>query len=228
MAATSNTYPFDHEIQKGCIGTDAPELSPLDTLSPSLPILTKSNPEFSQYRKIYNVDITTQPKAIILINDASDITAVLKFAVKHHIPVAVRVGGHDLRGRCMIQDGLVLDLRKLSSIQIDRERGVAVIGGGCLNETVAQKLSDEGFMTTFPAVPCVGYAGWATLGGYGLLSGSLGLGADQIVSAKLVSWKGEVVEADEELLWAMRGGGCGFGVITELRIKLHPVVRVRA
>lgn len=72
----------------------------------------------------------------------------------------------------------------------------------------------------------VGYVGWATLGGYGPFSSSHGLGADQIVGAKVVDAKGELVEADEELLKGIRGGGGIFGIIVELTIKVYPLKEV--
>lgn len=72
----------------------------------------------------------------------------------------------------------------------------------------------------------MGYVGWATLGGYGPFSTSHGLGADQIVSAKVVNAKGELVEADSELLQGIRGGGGIFGVIVELTIKVYPLKEV--
>jgi FAD/FMN-containing dehydrogenase len=75
-------------------------------------------------------------------------------------------------------------------------------------------------------VASVGYVGWATLGGYGPFSSSHGLGVDQILSAKLVNAKGELVEASEELLQAIRGAGGSFGVIVELTIKVYPLKEV--
>lgn len=72
----------------------------------------------------------------------------------------------------------------------------------------------------------VGYVGWSTLGGYGAFSSLYGPGLDQIVGAKLVDAKGELIEASEELLKGIRGAGPTFGVITELTIKVFPLKEV--
>lgn len=72
----------------------------------------------------------------------------------------------------------------------------------------------------------VGYVGWATLGGYGPFSGMYGLGADQIAGARLVDARGELVDANEELLKGIRGGGGIFGVIVELTVKVYPLKEV--
>jgi FAD/FMN-containing dehydrogenase len=73
----------------------------------------------------------------------------------------------------------------------------------------------------------VGYTGWATLGGYGPFSSLYGLGTDQIVGAKLVDAQGEIVDAKDDLLKGIRGGGGIFGVIVELTIKVYPLKEVR-
>ena len=72
----------------------------------------------------------------------------------------------------------------------------------------------------------MGYVGWATLGGYGPFSGMYGLGADQIEGARLVDARGELIDADEELLKGIRGGGGIFGVIVELTVKVYPLKEV--
>lgn len=60
----------------------------------------------------------------------------------------------------------------------------------------------------------------------GPFSNNYGLGADQIVAAKIVNAKGELVDADAELLKGIRGGGGIFGVIVELTIKVYPLKEV--
>lgn len=68
----------------------------------------------------------------------------------------------------------------------------------------------------------MGYVGWSTLGGYGPFSACHGLGVDQIIGAKVVNAKGEVVDADDEMLMAIRGAGGTLGIIVELTIKVYP------
>jgi FAD/FMN-containing dehydrogenase len=75
-------------------------------------------------------------------------------------------------------------------------------------------------------IASVGYVGWATLGGYGPFSALYGLGADQIVGAKIVNATGELVVANDQMLRGIRGGGGIFGVIVELTIKVYPLKEV--
>jgi FAD/FMN-containing dehydrogenase len=84
-------------------------------------------------------------------------------------------------------------------------------------------------------------------GGYGPFSGRFGLAADNLLAAEVVLADGRVVRAvqdgagpdgagrngagrdgDPELLWALRGGGGNFGVVTSAEVALHPVTEVLA
>lgn len=78
----------------------------------------------------------------------------------------------------------------------------------------------------FPPIPTVGYTGWATLGGYGPFAANFGLGVDQIVGARVVNGNGELIDADQDMLKGIRGGGGNLGVVVQLTIKVYPLQKV--
>jgi FAD/FMN-containing dehydrogenase len=76
----------------------------------------------------------------------------------------------------------------------------------------------------------VGMTGLTLGGGYGPLNGRFGLASDNMLGAEVVLADGRIVIADAihepELFWALRGGGGNFGVVTSMRVRLHPVDRL--
>jgi FAD/FMN-containing dehydrogenase len=204
---------------------------------PTIPCLTPPSPTFDEVRAIYaHPEIT--PLAIIRPTSIDDVTAAVSFLSSNEVPFTVRSGGHDMHGRSMRNDAVALDMRLLNSVCIhsipdheeEQEKRVstATVGGGILTGDLISALQAEGLATPVPSLPAVGYVGWALYGGYGAYSARFGLGADQIVGAKLVNASGEVIEADRELLKGIRGAGGAFGVVVELTARIYRVDRVYA
>ena len=111
---------------------------------------------------------------------------------------------------------------------LSSDRSSVKIGGGTITLNLARFLEPHNLVAAPGNYHSVGYAGWATCGGYGALGGSLGMGCDQILAAEIVTPSGDIVQADEETLWGLRGGGCNFGVVTELSIQVHRLERILA
>ncbi|KAI4599010.1 hypothetical protein KJ359_002427 [Pestalotiopsis sp. 9143b] len=123
-----------------------------------------------------------------------------------------------------MQDGLMLDVRGLDSISLSSDRQSATIGGGVSGGNLIDFLDQHGLVTPTGYCNTVGYVGWATGGGYGVLAGPYGLGVDQILGATLVDATGNLVDTDSDphLLWALRGAGTGnFGVIVSMRVRVY-------
>ena len=116
----------------------------------------------------------------------------------------------------------------MDSISLSPNKASVKIGGGAITYNLTRFLEPHNLVAVQGNYHSVGYTGWATLGGFGPLNGSFGLGCDQILAAEIVTPAGEIVQADEETLWGLRGGGCNFGVVTELTIQVHKLEKVLA
>jgi FAD/FMN-containing dehydrogenase len=201
-------------------------LRELSLLLPDTRLITPTSKEYESLRDTYIANNPSIPLAITRPRSAAEVAQIVTHAGNLNVPIVVRSGGHDLFGRSMVEGALTVDMRDISHVEITADRQSAKIGGGILAGTLINELEKHGLVTTFGAVPSVGWIGWATLGGYGLLSSKFGLGVDQILAAKIVNAHGYIVVANPEELRGIRGAGGNFGIIVELQIKTYALDKV--
>jgi FAD/FMN-containing dehydrogenase len=194
---------------------------------PKIPHVIPSSPGYAALRATFMVDNPAVPVAIAQPQTPEDVSSIVGFCVSHNIPFVVRSGGNNLFGKSQVHGALTIDMREIKYCHVDDSRKSARIGGGILAGTLVESLSAAGVVTASGTVHFVGYVGWSTYGGYGPFSGRFGFGFEQILAAKVVTWKGEIIEADQELLRGIRGAGGSFGIIVELTIKVYPLTKVR-
>jgi FAD/FMN-containing dehydrogenase len=205
---------------------DQDPINRLRTLYPELPVWTASDEGFEALAEGYLHSQRSKPLAIVRPRDEDEVAAVVRHATSSSLPLAVRSGGHDHQGRSLAAGALVLDVRDFREVKIVDDYQAAWIGGGISNLELAETLDKTGHATAIGACGTVGYAGWAMHGGYGPFSGVFGLGVDQILGARLVNCNGEIIDADEELLYGIRGAGSAFGAVVSLKIKIYKLEKV--
>jgi len=183
--------------------------------------------EYADACRLFNSMIERRPRLVAHCAAPDDVIASIAFARDHGLEIAVRAGGHSVTGRSLCDDGLVLDLRGMRDVEVNPDRRVARVGGGATWADVDRATQVHGLATTGGRVSTTGAAGLTLGGGSGWLERKYGLACDNLVAAELVTAEGELVRASEEenpeLLWALRGGGGAFGVVTALELRLHPV-----
>ena len=189
--------------------------------------LGPEHPDYETARAVHNRAQAARPAVIARCRDASDVAVALRFARDEGLEVAVRAGGHSVAGFSAVAGGLVIDLRDLRHVEVDAGRRVARVGGGATAGDLDRATQAVGLATPSATVSSVGVAGFTLGGGLGYLNRAHGLAADNLIGADVVLPDGQHIRAGEEgdtdLLWALRGGGGNFGVVTELRLRLHPV-----
>jgi FAD/FMN-containing dehydrogenase len=172
-----------------------------------------------------------EPAAVIHCCTRADVQAAMRAARERDLPISVRGGGHDWAGRALC-NGIVIDLSAMCDVAIARDRRSAMIGGGACASDVTAVGDPLGLVAAAGSAGAVGMTGLALGGGYGPLIGRCGLALDNIMEAEVVLADGSFVTANaennQELLWALRGGGGNFGVVTAARHRLHELPSVHA
>jgi FAD/FMN-containing dehydrogenase len=187
----------------------------------------QGDPEYADACTLFNAMVERRPRFVARCAAPDDVIAALAFAAERGLQVAVRGGGHSVTGRSLCDDGLVLDLRDMRDVEVDPERRVARVGGGATWADVDRATQAHALATTGGRVSTTGVAGLTLGGGSGWLERKHGLACDNLVAAEIVTADGALVRATEdqhpELLWALRGGGGNFGVVTSVELSLHPL-----
>ncbi len=176
---------------------------------------------------LFNTMIERRPRFVVECLSVDDVVAAVTFSRDEQLPMAVRAGGHSVAGLSLCDDGVVLDMRGMADVEVDVERRVARIGGGAIWAEVDRRTQRYALAATGGRVSTTGVAGLTLGGGSGWLERKHGLACDNLLAAEIVTWDGSIVRAsgdqNSELLWALRGGGGSFGVVTSLELQLHPL-----
>jgi FAD/FMN-containing dehydrogenase len=193
-------------------------------------VLGPDDPEYDAARRCYNALVDRRPSVIARCAHAGDVATAFDFARSYGLEVAVRGGGHNPAGHCVLDGGLVIDLSALRVVEVDGDARVARAGGGATWLDFDAATQAHGLLTPGGVVGSTGVGGLTLGGGIGHLTTQLGLTCDNLVGAEVVTPDGTVLQVDgddnAELLWGLRGGGGNFGVATRLDFRLHARERV--
>src|SRR5919106_4297299 len=192
-------------------------------------------PEDDHYdtaRAVFNAMVDRRPALIVRCSGVSDVMRGVEFARSHDVPLSIRGGGHSVAGKAVCDGGLMLDLSPMKGIRVDPTRRTAEAQAGLTLGEFDHETQEFGLATTLGVVSVTGIAGLTLGGGLGWLNGRYGLACDNLISAEVATANGQLLRAsaeeNQDLFWAIRGGGGNFGVVTSLEYQLHPLDLVLA
>lgn len=217
------------------MGSTVSKDSPLDGRLSALgiPHFKPTSPEFEALHESFTgSQPLRRPGLIVRPQNPDHVAAVVRICAEKRHPLVIRGGGHDMFGRYAADGAVSIDLRDLNHVTVeeraatDRGQGTAWVQGGTTMLQLQEVLEKHGQTAAMGNCGHVGFVGWCLIGGLGPYMHSYGIGADQIISARVVNAQGKLVNANHEMLRGLRGGGGNLGVVTELQIKTYPFQEV--
>jgi FAD/FMN-containing dehydrogenase len=181
--------------------------------------------DYDSLRAGFNGMIDRRPAAIVRVRDESDVARTIALARELGLPLAIRAGGHSAPGFGCCDDGIVIDVRELTGVEVDADARAVRCGSGLTWKEFDASVQAHGLAVTGGRVSSTGVTGLTIGSGSGWLERAMGLTSDRLVGGRLVTADGDAVSVadDPDLLWALRGGGGNFGVLTELEFALAPL-----
>jgi len=195
-------------------------------------IFTPVSPGYDSARAIWNGMVDRRPAAIACCTGVADVAAAVRFAAEQDLYPAIRGGGHNVAGLATVDDGLVIDLTRMKGITVHSASRTATAQTGLTWGQFDRETQAYGLATTGGLISTTGIAGLTLGGGVGWLMGRCGLVCDNTLAYDLVTASGEALRAsadqNPDLLWALKGGGGNFGVVTSITYRLYPIAQVLA
>jgi hypothetical protein len=193
-------------------------------------VLLPEDTGYDSARRIWNASIDKHPGLIARCSEAADVVRAVKFSRANNLLVAVKSGGHNVAGRALCDDGIVIDLSATNRVSVDAELRAVRVQAGALLGDVDRETNPHGLVVPTGVVSKTGIAGLTLGGGTGWLARKYGLTCDNVVSCEVVTAEGDLVTANNEinadLFWGLRGGGGNFGIVTSFLYRAHPVSTV--
>ena len=190
-------------------------------------VIATGDEGYEQARKVHNAMIDRRPRVVVQCANAGDVMAAVDFARENQLDLAVRGGAHSVPGFGTCDDGVVVDLSAMRGVRVDPVAQTARAEGGATWGDFNAATYPFGLATTGGIISTTGVGGLTLGGGIGYLARGLGLSCDNLISADVVTADSRLLVAsekeNEDLFWAIRGGGGNFGVVTSFEFQLSPV-----
>jgi FAD/FMN-containing dehydrogenase len=189
-------------------------------------VLVDGDDGYDAARAVWNVMIDRRPAVIVRCCGVADVIQAVRFARAHELPISIRGGGHNVAGHAVAEAGVMIDLSTMRSVRVDPAQRIAWVSGGATWRDVDRETQAFGLAVPGGLISDTGVGGLTLSGGVGWLRSRYGLTIDNLISADVVTADGSLVRAsatdNADLLWALKGGGGNFGVVTAFEFALHP------
>jgi FAD/FMN-containing dehydrogenase len=188
-------------------------------------LLMSGESGYDHARAVWNGMIDRKPALIARCEGAADVSHAMTFARERDLLMSVRGGGHSISGKAVCEGGLMIDLSNMNSVRTDLVTRTARADGGCLEGHIDHEAARLNLATPGGIVSHTGAGGLTLGGGFGRICRQYGMACDNFIGADIVTVDGQLRhvsdEENPELMWALRGGGSNFGVVTALEYQLH-------
>ena len=195
-------------------------------------VVIPDDSRFDDARRAFNLAVDQRPSAVVYPESARDVAAVVRWARESGQQVTAQTTGHNASPLGSLQNTILLKTERMRQVSVDPVARTARVEAGVIWIEVLEAAAPHELAPLSGSSPNVGVAGYVLGGGISFLGRKYGLSANHVCAIELVTADGRLVRADfeheQDLFWALRGGGGSFGIVTAIEVELFPVKEVYA
>ena len=195
-------------------------------------VVSPSDSGYDEARAAWNLAADQRPVAVAFPENESDVAFAVAYAREAGLRVSVQGTGHNPMPLGDMSGSLLIRTHRMRRVDIDPDARIARAQAGALWADVAAPANEHGLAALAGSSPDVGVVGYSLGGGIGYLGRKHGIQTNSVTAIELVTADGDHLRVDgqndEDLFWALRGGGGNFGVVTAIEFRLYPVEELYA
>jgi len=203
------------------------KLTAADTSSLTGHVFHPGDPGWDDARQAWNLAVDQNPELVVQAETAADIAAAVRFAADRGLAVTAQGPGHAAGAHSSLEGMVLVRTTRMTGVKVDAAAGTARVQAGAESVELADAAGEHGLSGLGGSAPDVGVTGYTLGGGIGWLARRHGLACNRITGVELVTADGEVrqvdAQSDPDLLWALKGGGGAFGIVSSLELSLVEV-----
>ncbi|GAA0400326.1 FAD-binding oxidoreductase [Microbispora corallina] len=189
-------------------------------------VAAPGEPAYETATRVFNLAAPARPAAAVTARTLDEVRAAVRYAESEGLGVRVHATGHAAGSVAPMDGALLIRTRLAGGVEVDPGRRVARVPAGARWREVVEAAAPHGLAAPHGSSPTVGVVGYLLRGGVSFYGRKVGVAANGVRAVELVTAGGDVrrvdAASDPELLWALRGGGGGFGVVTSVELDLFP------
>ncbi|MDR5698601.1 FAD-binding oxidoreductase [Agromyces aerolatus] len=198
-------------------------------------LVTPGADDWDLARVAWNLAVDQRPAAVVVAASTDDVVRTVNTAREAGLAVAPQATGHNagpLAADDGLADAILLRTHELRGVEVDVDARVARVEAGAQWGDVIAAVAPHGLTALAGSSHDVGVVGYTLGGGLSWLARSHGIAANHVIAAEVVTADGRTrrvdAEHDEDLFWAIRGGGGDFAIVTALEFRLYPIATIVA
>jgi FAD/FMN-containing dehydrogenase len=186
---------------------------------------------YDSARLAFNLAADQRPACVCIAHSVEDVQAAVVYAREHGLTIAAQATGHLGQALPALDETLLLKTALHDGeVEVDPVARVARIKAGARWGDVVEAVAPHGLAVMHGSSPTVGVIGYLLGGGLSFYGRRHGLAVNHVRAFQVVTPDGVVHHVDpehnRELFYALRGGGGGYAIVTEVELGLLPYAEV--